>query len=48
MFFGFQSGHEVYVMYNKLGPCKPLYNRVVAVQLEAPPRRVFADCGGGR
>lgn len=48
VFFAFESGLEVHVVYNNLGPCKPLYNRVVAIQLNTPPERVFADCGGGR
>jgi hypothetical protein len=48
VFSGFESGADVYVVYNKLGSCKPLYSRVVAIRLDAPPRRVFADCGGGR
>jgi hypothetical protein len=48
VFSGFESGFEVHVVYNNLGPCKPLYNRVVAIRLDTPPHRVFADCGGGR
>lgn len=48
VFFGFESGFEVHVVYNNLGPCKPLYNRAVVMRLDKRPRRVFADCGGGR